>query len=708
MGLRTSFTKVRLNTHSANSQYCVSSTADKSTLTSQDLPRSLSGMDDQESFGSQKKKYEDDGSIIHCPNSETLSNSGNVNRNLKILSKRWIPNKSSGLFASFTSFTKKSNLSGEHSPSSNHSSSHTSSHTRERRSSITVSVSEYSVGDVSSSVADAGDDDLSNILQEIKDDRDFKETLNESDGEQRSLSSQLSSQLPPVEMRRPKRRPSVVSSEGSFSKELGEENNNDDAKNNEDLDLYVQANTNNNVPLQLDSESMLTNLGDLPPTSVCANKYINDNEGLSNNNETTVESGVPACSSSVLGHQKWESIPLYSKSDLLIRNHLGKGSFSDAFEVSVMVTMEENRAGSSEKEELDKLLKAKFNEDEEDDDLDMQIDAMLAAALTASQEPIHSQPSETPARRQGGARRQSMDQHGISASSFCDVQKKRVGTTYAMKCLRPHIRSNAKLFTNGMEDLIHETAMLASLDHPNIIKLHGRAVSDSHCRLRDGYFILLDRLQDTLEDRIVMWKHVVTKNNSKISKAKLWSSQLETACSIANALSYLHSKNIVFRDLKPANVGFDSYGALKLFDFGFAIEVKEKSSLYDISGTPRYMAPEVGLGRGYSLPVDVHSFGILMWEILSLKKPFGHIKSTSEFSKSVFHGGLRPKLARGWHPCLKDIMSGCWCVEARERLTMKVVAGVLGAHVREISFASQQQNNIGSLRKSSVFRRLTG
>ncbi|KAL7523032.1 hypothetical protein ACHAXR_000175, partial [Thalassiosira sp. AJA248-18] len=109
-------------------------------------------------------------------------------------------------------------------------------------------------------------------------------------------------------------------------------------------------------------------------------------------------------------------------------------------------------------------------------------------------------------------------------------------------------------------------------------------------------------------------------------------------------MSYLHSKNIVFRDLKPANVGFDSMGVLKLFDFGFAFSVK-KDLLYDICGTPRYMAPEVGLERGYGIPADVHSFGILFWQICSLKQPFAHIMSAPELQESVWEKGLRPKLS---------------------------------------------------------------
>ena len=138
----------------------------------------------------------------------------------------------------------------------------------------------------------------------------------------------------------------------------------------------------------------------------------------------------------------------------------------------------------------------------------------------------------------------------------------------AMKCLRPQIRSDMTQFTIGAEDLVHETAVLASLNHPNIIKLHGRASGNlaEAFMLNDGYFILLDRLSETLHDRIDSWK-----GHPMFSSIKPTMKQLEVAHIVAGAMSYLHSKKIIFRDLKPDNVGFDSYGTVKLFDFGFAV-----------------------------------------------------------------------------------------------------------------------------------------
>jgi len=265
--------------------------------------------------------------------------------------------------------------------------------------------------------------------------------------------------------------------------------------------------------------------------------------------------------------------------------------------------------------------------------------------------------------------------------------------------------------------------MLASLDHPNIVKLHGRACGSdfgtNSLHLSDGYFILIDRLTDTLDDRIDRW---MKKNTplSRSSKGQPSLVQVNTACSIADALSYLHSKKVVFCDLKPANIGFDSTGALKLFDFGFAtcinpdqespsVTCSEASYLiYDKCGTMRYMAPEVGLRLGYSLPADVYSFGILLWQIFRLKKPFNHIKSAKQFQKEVFQSGGRPKLSKQWPQVLKDTISSCWAGLPNERPTMEFVKKILHAHLHDVCLHQDSSNQSKSFRNSLMLQRFKG
>ncbi len=147
------------------------------------------------------------------------------------------------------------------------------------------------------------------------------------------MSSELLEPLQPlyqplIEGHKPKRLLSEVLLEYSYHRDLRKDNDN---------------NKINISTRRLEAKSMIAQLNDSPSpfdlTQVSAfhtNEYIRD--CLFNNNEDLKSSAKPA--SSVLDCQKWDSIPQYSTSQLSIRKHLGRGSFSDVFDVSAMVPVE--------------------------------------------------------------------------------------------------------------------------------------------------------------------------------------------------------------------------------------------------------------------------------------------------------------------------------------------------------------------------------
>jgi len=142
-----------------------------------------------------------------------------------------------------------------------------------------------------------------------------------------------------------------------------------------------------------------------------------------------------------------------------------------------------------------------------------------------------------------------------------------------------------------------------------------------------------------LEDRIFMWRDFLKKYRGKLKlpwagKQKFYTKlddllgqRLEVAHDIASALEYMHSLRIINRDLKSSNIGFDGYGVLKLFDFGLSRLMPARkdymADCYKMSrvGTKFYMAPEVRKKLPYNESVDVYSYGVVAWEVLSLGSP---------------------------------------------------------------------------------------
>ncbi|CAJ1965710.1 unnamed protein product [Cylindrotheca closterium] len=222
---------------------------------------------------------------------------------------------------------------------------------------------------------------------------------------------------------------------------------------------------------------------------------------------------------------------------------------------------------------------------------------------------------------------------GSFSSAFLAESSSSPEGPLVMKKLRPEVLKNPLVFAACAADLYQEGKILASVDHPNIIRLRAWSGPQMIQRYLDGShvsaYLILDQLEGTLEERFGQWAKRKPKfYHSKKRRIGVLSSIQHEKCqhilSLARALEHLHGYHILHRDIKAANIGFDSNGTLKIFDFDLArVLPLGRHQLFQLTanvGSPRYMAPEVKRGDKYNLTADVFSFGVLVYQIFTLKK----------------------------------------------------------------------------------------
>ena len=197
------------------------------------------------------------------------------------------------------------------------------------------------------------------------------------------------------------------------------------------------------------------------------------------------------------------------------------------------------------------------------------------------------------------------------------VREKKTGAIYAMKVLdKQQIIAN-KMVTHTQA----EKSILADIQHPFVVKLYYAFQTKRHL------ILVLEFLCGG-----ELFFHLQRNKRFSESRAKFY------AAEIGLALEYIHTHNIIYRDLKPENLVLDRQGHVNLTDFGLAKrEVKDMTHTF--CGTPEYMAPELIQKKGHTFAVDWWSLGIFLYEMVSGLPPF-YTQNVSEMYDLILHRPL--------------------------------------------------------------------
>jgi len=179
--------------------------------------------------------------------------------------------------------------------------------------------------------------------------------------------------------------------------------------------------------------------------------------------------------------------------------------------------------------------------------------------------------------------------------------RKKPSVTYALKCLKKqHI-----VETQQQEHVFSEKNILMSCRH-----------------------IFITKLYKTFKDRKYIYMLMEASLGGElwtILRDRGWfddnTTRFYIAC-VVSAFDYLHSRGIIYRDLKPENLLLDKEGYIKMVDFGFSKHIDAGRKTWTFCGTPEYVAPEIILNKGHDRAVDFWSLGILMYELLTGTPPF--------------------------------------------------------------------------------------
>ncbi|TXG61246.1 hypothetical protein EZV62_012609 [Acer yangbiense] len=210
----------------------------------------------------------------------------------------------------------------------------------------------------------------------------------------------------------------------------------------------------------------------------------------------------------------------------------------------------------------------------------------------------------------------------IGEGTFAKVkfaQNRETGESVAMK-----VMAKTTVLKHKMVDQIkREISIMKIVRHPNIVRLHEVLAS------RTKIYIIIEFVTGgELFDKIGVFAEVhqgkLTENDSRRYFQQL-----------IDAVDHCHNKGVYHRDLKPENLLLDTYGNLKVSDFGLsALPQKGVGLLHTTCGTPNYVAPEVLSNQGYDgAAADVWSCGVILFVLMAGYLPFNEIELPNLYKK---------------------------------------------------------------------------
>ncbi|KAJ7152190.1 kinase-like domain-containing protein [Mycena crocata] len=211
------------------------------------------------------------------------------------------------------------------------------------------------------------------------------------------------------------------------------------------------------------------------------------------------------------------------------------------------------------------------------------------------------------------------------------------------------------LAAEALDRVLNDIAVMKDLQHPNVINFLECFLVDI-----DGLWVVTEHLE------VAATLTEVIDNNTSIAEA-----QMSKICfEMCKGLEYLHSQNIIHRDIKSDNVMLDTLGQVKLKGFGFSATLTSQQPMRTAAvGTPYWMAPEVITKSEYGSKVDIWALGIVAIEMIEKEPPY--IAQAPIEALRLIHENGTPTLKNP--QAVSEVMKAwfflCVCVNVPSRAT---------------------------------------
>ncbi len=176
-----------------------------------------------------------------------------------------------------------------------------------------------------------------------------------------------------------------------------------------------------------------------------------------------------------------------------------------------------------------------------------------------------------------------------------------IGRHVAIKLFSPQLAEG-----EGRERFIKEARVVGQISHPSIVALHDMGIDEA----TSTPYLVMEYVEGHPLER------VLEKGSVPFPRACAW------IADIAMALNLAHRKGIIHGDVKPANILVTDEGRVKLTDFGMARLASRDAKDTPLLGTPAYWCPEQILGKPQDARSDIFSLGVVLYEMVTGKRPF--------------------------------------------------------------------------------------